>query len=66
MARQKTHPPRPVTNFGRQVVGGTDAAEEYLVHRKAYAVLIKAAYEQNLIEGSRFSKDVLRIITVIA
>ncbi|KIW18120.1 hypothetical protein PV08_02408 [Exophiala spinifera] len=43
-----------------------EGADEYQLHRKAYAVLIKEAFEQRMFERSRFCKDVLRIITVIA
>ena len=49
-----------------QVRDEIEAAEEYLIHRKAYAVLIKEAFEQQMFERSRFCKDVLRVITVIA
>ena len=36
------------------------------MHRNAYAILIKEANRLNMFEDSRFCKDVLRIITVIA
>ena len=36
------------------------------MHRNAYAVLIKEAMRLNLFEKSRFCKDVLRVITMIA
>lgn len=36
------------------------------MHRKAYAVLIKEAFLHSMFEKSRFCKDVLRVITVIA
>jgi hypothetical protein len=37
-----------------------------IMHRNAYAVLIKEANRLNMFDDSRFCKDVLRIITVIA
>ncbi|KAK6375694.1 hypothetical protein LTS17_007516 [Exophiala oligosperma] len=45
---------------------GIEGADEYQIHRKAYAMLIKEAFEKRMFERSRFCKDVLRIITVIA
>ncbi|KIW68466.1 hypothetical protein PV04_04408 [Phialophora macrospora] len=48
------------------VRGGQEGAEEYMMHRSAYAVLIKEAIKLNMFEDSRFCKDVLRVITVIA
>jgi hypothetical protein len=36
------------------------------MHRNAYAVLIKEAHRLNMFEDSKFCKDILRIITVIA
>jgi hypothetical protein len=43
-----------------------EGAQEYLMHRNAYTVLIKEAMRMNMFEDSRFCKDVLRIITMIA
>jgi hypothetical protein len=37
-----------------------------LMHRNAYAVLIKEATRLNMFGDSKFCKDILRIITVIA
>ena len=36
------------------------------MHRNAYAILIREAVRLNMFEDSRFCKDILRIITVIA
>ncbi len=49
-----------------QVREEVEAAEEYITHRNAYAVLIRQAIRMNMFEDSRFCKDILRIITVIA
>ncbi|OCT52446.1 hypothetical protein CLCR_10295 [Cladophialophora carrionii] len=37
-----------------------------LMHRNAYAVLIREAVKMKMFEDSRFCKDILRVITVIA
>ncbi|KIV86226.1 hypothetical protein, variant 1 [Exophiala sideris] len=47
------------------VRGGAEGAEEYLIHRKAYAVLINDVFRQQKFETSRFYKDVLKVITMI-
>lgn len=49
-----------------QVRGGVEGAVEYMTHRNAYAILIKEANRLNMFQDSRFCKDVLRVITVIA
>ncbi|OAL38004.1 hypothetical protein AYO20_02837 [Fonsecaea nubica] len=48
------------------VRGEPAGAEEYVIHRNAYAVLIKEAENMNMFQDSRFCKDVLRIILMIA
>ncbi|EXJ69871.1 uncharacterized protein A1O5_06944 [Cladophialophora psammophila CBS 110553] len=48
------------------VRGELAGAEEYVTHRNAYAVLIREAVRLHMFEESRFCKDVLRIITMIA
>ncbi|OAP64582.1 hypothetical protein AYL99_00554 [Fonsecaea erecta] len=48
------------------VRGEPAGAEEYVIHRNAYAVLIREAERLHMFEDSRFCKDVLRIIMMIA
>ncbi|KIX99443.1 uncharacterized protein Z520_05019 [Fonsecaea multimorphosa CBS 102226] len=48
------------------VRGEPAGPEEYIIHRSAYAILIREAEKLHMFEDSRFCKDVLRIIMMIA